>query len=561
MKITISKLKAILKQNYQIMLVFFSTIIIYIIAAIFNNTFINTMSMTSYLTSHTLFEFANIIISFSIFTVAYFVYKEYGNLNMIIFSCTFLAMSLLDIFHTLSYKGMADFLIVNDTLNRSTTLWIISRVIGSLGFMLAVFISPDTISKIKKEYFALVTIVFSVGILLITTYFPEFFPPMFIEDQGLTTIKSFLECIVILIFIITFIKVVQQHKQTNSDKEYMYMIALILLILNELAFASYGTVYTAFNYIGPLLRFIAYFILYRSIYIENITNPYRELKSAKDKLKVYSDDLDVLVEKRTEELKDLNELLLADIEYAKEVQQWLLPEKMPENMFVSFDAEFLIAERLSGDFYNVIKLDEDNIAVYMGDVSGHGVSAAMLTVFANQNVIQLKEGEDSSGYIIEPSHVLKTIYNSFNETNISSEKYILMLYGIYNIKTKCFKYASAGINVPPYVIKHTGEIIEMNVKGLPICKLGGMVDPTYENITIQLETGDKILFYSDGLIEAQSKNKEEYGQVKLEQFLKENSSLSASELNSAIKHDFFEHIGFNEQLMDDTTLLVMELTN
>lgn len=548
-----------IKKYNKILLVFFSSIIVYLLAAVYNDVFVKIISVTSFLAWHNLFEFASILVSFSIFMVTYFIYDEYENLKMMTLGCAFLTMGFLDIFHTLSYKGMADFFIVNDTANRATVLWILARLFGSLGLVSAVFIPPKATSKVPKEVFASLTTLFCVGLFIIVTYYPNFLPVMFIEGEGLTKTKIFLEYIVISIFLVTFIKVFIDYRKVNNAREYMYMISLVLLIFSEFAFTNYGSVYDAFNYIGHLFKVIAYIIFYKTIYIENITAPYVKLKQTKNKLKKYSDNLDILVEKRTGELNELNKILLNDIEHAKEVQHCLLPAEMPKDISVDFDVKFFIAERLSGDFYNVVKLDENNVAVYIGDVSGHGVSAAMLTVFANQNVIQLKEREHASGEIISPGLILKTIYNSFNKTNINSEKYILMLYGIYNIKSKSFTYSSAGINVPPYVVKKSGEVFELDVRGLPICKLGGLIDPTYDNKSIELETGDKILFYSDGLVEAKNEQNKEYGQDKLVNFLKKNYKLNASELNCAIKNDFFNYIN-TEGLMDDTTLLVMELT-
>ena len=550
-----------IKKYSKLLFIFFSSIIIYILAVVFNNVFINIMPTTSYLAWHTMFEFASILVSFSIFAVTHFIYEENGNLSMLIFGCAFLSMSCLDMFHTLSYKGMADFFIVNDTANRATTLWIFSRLSGVIGIMSAIFISPKAVSKIKKEFFVIITILFSIGLFLIVTYYPNFFPTMFVEGQGLTKIKILIEYIIILILAINFISLTIEYTKTNSRRDYMFMMALVLLIFSEFAFTNYGSIYDAFNYVGHFFKVVAYIFLYRAVYVENLTAPYRELKKTKNELKVYSDNLDILVEKRTEELNELNEVLLTDIEYAKEVQSCLLPAEMPQNMLVTFNAEFFIAAHLSGDFYNVIKLDEDNIAVYIGDVSGHGVAAAMLTVFANQNVIQLKERKSESNKILKPGIILKTIYNSFNKTNINAEKYILMIYGIYNIKHKSFTYSSAGINVPPYIIKYSCEVIEMDVKGLPICKLGDLVDPFYENKTIQLESGDKILFYSDGLVEAKNELGEEYGHDKLKNLLRENHVLNSSELNATIKSDFFSYIGSATNLMDDTTLLIMEISS
>lgn len=181
------------KKYDKIIFVSLAAIIIYFIAAIYNNVFVNIMSVSSFLAWHTIFEFASILVSFSIFTVAYFIYEEYNNLKLVIFGCVFLLMGFLDIFHTLSYKGMADFFIVNDNANRATTLWILARLLGSLGFMIATFIPTDKTSTIRKEAFISITTFLSIGLFLIVTYFPNFLPPMFIEGKGLTDTKIIIE--------------------------------------------------------------------------------------------------------------------------------------------------------------------------------------------------------------------------------------------------------------------------------------------------------------------------------------------------------------------------------
>lgn len=545
-------------KNYdKLLVIFILSIIIYIVAALNNNVFLNIMPLKNYLTWHTILEFASILVSFSIFAVTYFIYEESSNFQMIIFGCVFLLMGLLDVFHTFSFKGMPYFFIENHAANRATTLFILSRLIGSLGFFAAISISSKLICNIRKEVFAVVVTLFTTVLFMIVTYYPDFLPPMYIEGEGLTTLKIFLEYFIILILAVSFIKISIQYKHTQTDREYNLMIALLLLMFSEFAFTSYGNVYDAFNYIGHLYKVIAFSILYKSIYIENLSTPFREMKIAKNKLKRYSENLNLIVMQRTKELEKLNKILLDDIEYAKEMQRCLLPAYMPKDMSVSFDAVYLAAEKLSGDFYNVVKLDENNIAVYIGDVSGHGISAAMLTVFAYQNVIQLKEKEEFKDDIIEPTVVLETIYKSFNKTNMNDEKYIVMLYGIYNVKERTFNYASAGINVSPYIIKNSGYIYEMDSKGFPICKLGDFITPTYENKTIQLEYGDKILFYSDGLVDAKNIDGEIYGQQRLKDFLKNNYNLNSTELKVAIKYDFYRHVGYNTDLMDDVTFLTM----
>ncbi len=548
-----------LKLYKRIIPIVLLSIILYMVAGINNDWFMSFMSITDYLTWHMILEFASVLVSFSIFTVSYFVYEESKKLSMIVLGCAFLMMGTLDAFHTFSFKGMSDFFIVNTTANRATTLWILSRIFGSLGFLLAVLIPVSVKSDIKKGVFAGLAFSFSILLFLVTTYFPNVFPPMLIEDSGLTMIKIIMEYIIISIMVITFVIVLSQYKRTSQIREHQFMMALVFLIFSEFAFTNYGSVYDAFNYIGHIYKIIAYIILYKAIYIDNVSEPYREMKKARNELKDYSDNLNLIVTRRTKDLEDANLMLMKDIEYAREMQLSLMPEQMPEDKSLSFHAEYLPAERLSGDFYNVLKLDENNTAIYIGDVAGHGVSAAMLTVFANQNVVPLKEDENESKKIVSPNVVLDSIYKNFNNTNFNDETYFLILYGIYNKKTKLFTYASAGMNVSPYIIKNSGDILELDSKGFSICKLGDYVMPTYENRKMQMEAGDKLLLYSDGLVEARNNNDEIYGQETMKNFLKENYTLNARDLVIELKKNLYNHIGSIERLKDDVTILIMDV--
>lgn len=543
----------------KLILTILFSIFIYATAAIFNDQFMNFMSITGYLTWHVIFEFIGILVAFSIFTVTYFVYEESANLSMIVLGCAFLTMGMLDMLHTFSFKGMSDFFISNSTANRATTLWILSRTLGSIGILLSVSMPARVRYHIKKEIFAVTTTIFSILLFYLVTYIPDFFPPMFVDGKGLTNIKIVMEYVIIGIMAITFVIILTKYKRTVQRLEHQFLIALILMMFTEFAFTSYGSVYDVYNYIGHIFKIIASIILYRAIYIENVSEPYRQMKKAKNELKDYSDNLTLIVDQRTKELTDINSILLKDIDYAKKMQLSLMPESLPKDNMLSIYAEYLPADQLSGDFYNVIKLDNNNIALYLGDVSGHGVSAAMLTVFANQNIVSIKEAENSQRTIVSPEEVLNILYKRFNQTNFDDETYIIMLYGIYNFKTKTFRYASAGMNVSPYVIKKSGELMMLDAKGFSICKLGEYFTPFFEERTIKLETGDKLFLYSDGLIECRNSNNELYGQEQMEAFLKENHALNASELKRALHENLCHHIGQIESLMDDATFLIMDI--
>lgn len=538
---------------------FFFSIIVYIAAAFYNDTFINIMSVTDFLTWHIIFEFVSIVVSFSIFTVTYFSYEESERLSMLILGCTFLSMAILDAFHTLSFKGMTDFLVSNTTSNRATTLWIAARMIGCLGFLSSVTFLKGIKIKVSRKLIVTITVTFSVLIFLLTTYHPDIFPVMHIEGVGITKLKIILEYFIILIFGLTFSMLATEYIKENSKQDHMFMISLVLLMFSEFAFTNYGSVYDAYNYIGHIYKIIAYIVFYKSIYLENLSEPYREMKKARNELENYTENLNEIVMERTKELEEMNMSLLRDVEYAKEVQKCLMPAQLPKDSDITISAKYLPAERLSGDFYNVIRLDEDNIALYIGDVSGHGVSAAMLTVFAYQNIVPLKEEENKRDEIITPGFVLKTMYKRFNKTNFNAGTYIVMLYGIYNIKKKIFKYSSAGMNVSPYIVKKTGEVHEVDSKGFPICKLGEQLMPYYDDRILELESGDKIVFYSDGLVESNNSINGESKSNNLQEFLEKNSGLDANELEKSLMKDFNNKMGKDGKVTDDVTLLILEI--
>ena len=293
--------------------------------------------------------------------------------------------------------------------------------------------------------------------------------------------------------------------------------------------------------------------------------PYRKLENMKNKVDDYAHNLEDLVNEKTEKLvkanlrlQDVNKKMIADIEAAKSIQQALLPSKSVKYKGVSFYSEYIPCERLSGDFFNYFKIDDENIATYIVDVSGHGLSAAMLTIFLDRS-LRTKEGYYGGKYsILEPKEVLTILYEVFNNSNFPDETHIVMIYGIYNIRTKTLKYSSAGHNCPLIKISENNgiEILDEN-KGFPICKLGDFYKPTYKNYEINLNKDDKLLFFTDGLTEL--KNREIYTLEDLLHLLKNNKNLDSQKLINSISKDLFEHKNPNF-LEDDITFFIMEST-
>jgi sigma-B regulation protein RsbU (phosphoserine phosphatase) len=533
----------------------FSAIIfekIYLLDSFFNKT----INISSYLSWHTIFEFISVLISLCVFILSHYAYRQNHNLRGIFIANVFLTMGIIDVFHTLSFKGMPYFLTENSTANSATTYWIIARLIGAIGIAAGSFIRTNKKSRINRRVFLFFSIAISIIAIILVTNFQHILPAMYIEGVGVTKIKKVLEYIIILCLCFAGFMYLQQYLRRKNNSNLMFAIAITTSIFSELAFVRYTSVYDIYNYIGHVYKFISYFIVFRIAFINNIEKPYLSLYKAKNKLKAYAGNLNKLVDDRTKELYQMNKKLLEDLECARDIQKAILPDNLPNNEEVKFEANYYPAEAVSGDFYNVFKLDDHRIGMYIGDVSGHGVSAAMLTVFLNQSFKTTKEFEGNRLEIINPSKVLENLYELYNKVNFKDEVYILVLYAIYDVKTMELEYSSAGMNVQPLIVKNNGEILEMDIKGLPICNLINIYPADYVDKTIKLESGDKVFFYTDGLIELNNKRTgESFTKDDLKRLL---ADYEDKELYDEIDKNI-KLICSNGGQKDDVTFFVMEV--
>jgi sigma-B regulation protein RsbU (phosphoserine phosphatase) len=250
------------------------------------------------------------------------------------------------------------------------------------------------------------------------------------------------------------------------------------------------------------------------------------------------------------------EKLMADQEIARGMQMSMLPSGLPENEYVAFSAGYVPAERLSGDFYNVFKIDETRFGICVGDVSGHGVSAAMLSIFSFQKMQSLMEETAGEGMTI-PSMVLTHLYESFNSANFNDDMYIVMLYGVFNTQTGILSYASGGLNTTPLRIRPDGSIQELDNDGFAICKLGNVLKPKFINRQVLLFPGDKLLIYTDGLVDARDSSNNEYSIKRLKEVIIKHNKWSIDHLTESIIKDVNKFVG--KKPADDITLLAMDI--
>ena len=236
-----------------------------------------------------------------------------------------------------------------------------------------------------------------------------------------------------------------------------------------------------------------------------------ELVLARDQLTRWNQELEEL----NNQLESANNRMSRDLDAAAKVQKSLLPTSDVESSRVNLAWRYLPCDELAGDFLNFFVLDENHVAAFVVDVSGHGVASSLLSVTIGRLLtpsvsatsLLVQEKPDGSGLRIVPPADVATELNRRFPMEEQNGLYFTMLYGVLNLNTLEFQFVSAGHD-PIVQLKATGQPITIEGSGMSI---GWIDDAEYENQTISLEAGDRIYLYSDGVPEAMDESMQQFG--------------------------------------------------
>lgn len=296
-----------------------------------------------------------------------------------------------------------------------------------------------------------------------------------------------------------------------------------------------------------------------------ITKPFdKDELLARLKVGLRITDLERDLAQRNQELEKINQRMRKDLQAAAKIQQSLLPAKLPECETANFAWKYVPCDELAGDTLNLFYLDEDNIGLYLLDVSGHGVPAALLSVnlsrIINPNPGQsdlLKEQiPGSRGYqLVCPEDVADRLNQRF-PLDSSTEQYFTIQYAQLNVKTGSLTFISAGH--PPMIhVKADGSSTAIQVRSMPIGFMVG-VGKVYEEKTLNLKAGERLYFYSDGIIEAMNSEREQYGVERLTEKLNSSRELSLAKSLELITREidlWTSGLGCG----DDVSILALEI--
>lgn len=241
--------------------------------------------------------------------------------------------------------------------------------------------------------------------------------------------------------------------------------------------------------------------------------------------------------------------LQEELRVAGQIQNSLMPDKFPQFDGYEINARNLPAGDVGGDSYDVVSLDERRVLLSLGDVSGKGASAALLMANA-QAIIRSQFSVGGAA-----DHHLGTLVQGVSEYLAqwsAHDKYITLFLGTLDTENHRLDYVNAGHN-PPLICRAGGSLDKLEVGGIP---MGMFPDMTYETGSISLEPGERLVIFTDGVTELFNEEDEEFGDERLEEFVRSNCSCNSIEFTSLL-YDTLEKYRGSRTPSDDITLLTV----
>ncbi len=242
--------------------------------------------------------------------------------------------------------------------------------------------------------------------------------------------------------------------------------------------------------------------------------------------------------------ENLKQVAMArELELASEMQHMLVPEQLPDNNFLSVAAVYLPQQQVGGDYFDFIPLNDDEFLICMCDVSGKGMSAALLMSNFQANLHALSSVNSNLPWLMQQ-------LNKKVCQGAKGEKYITAFIARYHVPSHKLEYLNAGHHAPVLLTGDRIHLLEAQQPGL------GMIDdPVFPNSTIhEIEPNSLLVCYTDGVVELENEEGNFFGTDKLINLVKSFSHERPKQLNQKI---ILELESFKEKLpySDDVTLL------
>lgn len=272
------------------------------------------------------------------------------------------------------------------------------------------------------------------------------------------------------------------------------------------------------------------------------------------------DDLSQTIEKAIAQINFVHESqkehaqlesLKNDLTTARDIQQYILPSVFPPFPEVSdkvdIYASMEAAKDIGGDFYDFFRIDDDHIALVIADVCGKGIPAALFMAVSRTIIRSKGMQEGSAAACMTQSNRLLAAYSVGN-------MFVTVFYAIYNTKTGLVTYCNAGHN-PPHLLRKDGSVSELPLSSNTIVGVFDGIE--FQEDTLQLEQGDTLMMFTDGVTEAMDAEYNEFGTERLDSILCHQADAPCQQIVESVKSGIKDFVGDAEQ-SDDITMLVVK---
>ena len=244
----------------------------------------------------------------------------------------------------------------------------------------------------------------------------------------------------------------------------------------------------------------------------------------------------------------LQERTKKELELASEMQSMLLPTKFPVTPGIAFAGYYKSHQKVGGDYYDIVKVNENEWAFCIADVSGKGISAAILMSNFQANLRAVLQYQNNL------KDVVSILNQKVNET-AKGERFITFFIGIYHVKNKELHYINCGHNPPVLKQNNQLQILQKGTVGL------GMLDdlPFLNEEKITLASDSCLLAYTDGLTEVENENNEEFGENRVFELLQNNNFAQPQLLINLLNYKL-EQFKNNQPMMDDIAMLAVQFS-
>jgi serine phosphatase RsbU (regulator of sigma subunit) len=250
-------------------------------------------------------------------------------------------------------------------------------------------------------------------------------------------------------------------------------------------------------------------------------------------------------EQRLKQEAHARERFEQELHVARRIQQASLPEAVPALEGWEITPRYRPAREVGGDFFDFLELEDGRLGLVVGDATGKGVPAALVMSTTCGMLRAVGQASDYS-----PGEVLQRV-NEALSARIPASMFVTCFYGVLEPKSGHFAYANAGHDLP--YVRRGGDAEELMARGMPLGLMPGM---SYEEKEIVLGTGDRALFYSDGLVEAHNPEGEMFGFPRLQALVAKRDE--GEPLVDFLMEELYSFTGDGWEQEDDITLVTLE---